>query len=176
MRRQATALALVASAWLAAGGPLLADGIGSSHKHGKKAKTCYVDTLHYKNKGDYTVETLDLWYVKKDKKYVRLGKDNSGRLGDDILKGGDVTVDLNKFEGGDKGDLQNGTEVWVRVNIQAGDSPSCHKDGHKLVYWKDVGRSIHFVSQGSTLKDNRCQYEESISKQCNGLSPAAQPK
>jgi hypothetical protein len=161
MSRLVRLFALGAAAWLAAAGSLVAQGASFfSHKHDPKATICYVDKLTYTNdNASYYVGTVELWYAKDDKKSYISSTDS--RLPKNITAGQTVDVDLDKFG------LEDGMEVWLRLNIALGENKSCHKDGHKLIYKQNVGRSIHFNSGGTTKNNNRCEYAESIKNQCS---------
>jgi hypothetical protein len=177
MSRLVRWFALGAVAWLASAGLLFADDAsGSAHKHKDGAKECAVDKFLYKNKGGYTVDSLDLWFVKNGKKHLFPGQNFPEKLGKDITAGQSFTVNINDLEGKMPGAgvptlvLEDGMEVWPMVNIKNGDRKSCHKDGHKLIYRKDVGSTITFESKGTTLNNNSCDYAKAISKQCDDAS------
>jgi len=149
----------------------------STHKHKSGAKICYVDHFKYTNKGGYTVDTLDLVVVDKsnNKRHNYDGAYYSGKLGNDIRINQTHGVNLNDFVGVEdefgEGSLRDGWEVWLTIPIVAGGEPSCHKDGHKLIFKKGIGRTIEFKSEGTTQNDHRCQYKTEISKQCDGSLP-----
>lgn len=156
------------------------DGFADSHFHNVNAEDCYVDKFNYKNNGDYTVKQIDLVFVtSRSEKSEISGNANPDKLGYNIYSGGSANIDLNSLENmsgsvsGSK--LKDGMEVWPRIKILGGESNSCHKDGHRLVYKKGINRAIHFKSGGTTQNNNRCEYAESIEQQCS-TAPKQEPR
>ena len=141
------------------------------------SKTCYVDKIKYTNKGAYTVRDLEFRYINNygDKSYVDSDQWGDLQQGDnnDITKGQSITINLDNYNGktpygdGDyrKG-FKDGQEVWIKANITAGESKSCRKDGHKLVYKKGVNKTMTFKTSGTTLNNNRCKYNGDMGNDC----------
>lgn len=146
------------------------------HDHNQKAAVCYFDTIKYTNKGSYVVQGLNLYYVDSQGQVRRYYWNNSSHLQKNVPEGGNMTVKLDNVAGivrglGDKPPLRDRQEVWPQVSIIFGDVKDCHKHGHKLVYAKGSNRTIHFMSAGSTTKNNSCKYAENIANQCNSSVP-----
>jgi hypothetical protein len=152
-------------------------GDAGTHDHKDGAKICYVDHFKYTDKGGYDVETLDLVVVQENKeRHYYSGSYYPKKLGKEISNGESLTVNLNDFVGvaDDFGhtSMRGGREVWLKIPIVLGEEPTCHKDGHKLVFKPNIGRMIEFKSEGTTKNNNRCEYKTDISKQCDGTLPS----
>jgi len=166
---------LLAAALLFAAVPSYAKKDGK-HNHNSDHVVCYVDHFKYTNKGAYAVETLDLVVVQENTDmHWYSGDYYPGKLGKEIDVGQTHTVNLNDFVGtaDDFGhtSMRDGREVWLKIPIELGEEKTCHKDGHMLVFKANIGRTISFKSEGTTKNNNRCQYKEDISKQCDGSLP-----
>ena len=105
-------------------------------------------------------------YVKPNGNKFDFGYSYYPALNKEIDKGQSLSVDLNHFNGkSGEGSvtgvsyppLKEGDEVWITIPIVLGNTKSCQKDGHKLVYKKDVNKTMKFKSSGTTLNDNRCK-------------------
>ena len=147
----------------------------SAHDHDSSAKTCYVDKIKYSNHGGYSVVGLNLEYVKANGNKWSYDYAYYSSLNNVINNGQSLSVDLNHFNGletegtvtgGTYPPLKDGDEVWITIPITMGDTPSCHKDGHKLVYKKDVNKTMKFKSSGTTLNDNRCKADGDMDDMC----------
>ncbi len=75
-----------------------------------------------------------------------------------------VTVDLTSiqfksFKGGSgcKGEIPDGTRVWGKVYIDAGDNESCKKSVELIK--QGSGKTVSYRTGGTTLKDNRCKQD-----------------
>jgi len=132
---------------------LLAASVASAdntHNHKDKSVDCWVDGFRYINDGSYTVEKIDLVFgTSRFAKSVISGKDYPEHLGFNIYSGGSTNMDLNPLENviGDVANskLKDGMEVWPKVKIFGGESNTCHKDGHKLIYKRGSNRLIAAV-------------------------------
>lgn len=152
-----------------------ANVLAGSHNHKSGAKTCYVDKIKFTNKGDYLIEGVDLQFVSgtDHQKYPMLtttDKDVQNQLAKVLSKGQSLVVDLDKLNGIwiDQADfpLREENEVWIKARIIAGENKSCHKDNHKLVYRKGVGKTMKFKTGGQTLTNNRCKYNGNMDNDC----------
>ena len=148
-------------------GNVLAD-----HNHKSGAKTCYVDKIHYTNKGAYVVD-FELYYVRgtKQNKY---SWDKNGNLEVELSILESHTVNLANWE--DQANLpaglpltwlRDGDEVWLKLYFVLGEEKSCHKNDHKLVYKKGVNKTMKFWSKGTTLDGNRCRYDGNMDDHCD---------
>ena len=152
------------------GGNVLAD----SHNHKSGAKTCYVDKIKFTNKGDYVIEAFDLEFVSGTDHETYPGVSVSGdardQLGKQLAKYQSHVVDLDIFNGLwiSQADfpLREEDEVWIKALIILGERKSCHKDDHKLVYRKGVGKTMKFYTKGTTLDGNRCRYDGNMDNDC----------
>jgi hypothetical protein len=172
-RKQATGRLILAS-----GVALAVLGLAPSiqaHEHEAGAKVCYVDKIKYSNHGAYSVAGLTLMYVKPNGNKFDFGYSYYPALNQEIGNGASLSVDLNHFngksgEGSVLGQsyppLKEGDEVWVSIPIVMGNNKTCHKDGHKLVYKKDVNTTMKFKSSGTTLNDNRCKADGNMDDMC----------
>ena len=141
----------------------------------EEVKTCYVDKIKYSNHGGYTVAGLNLKYRKSNGDKWGYDYPYYSSLNKDINKGGSLSVDLNHFNGM-KGEgtvvgtnyppMREGDEVWIQVAISMGETKSCRKDAHKLVYRKDVNKTMKFKSSGTTLNNNRCKVDGNMDDMC----------
>ena len=157
---------------------LVAGGLATvtfGHTDDASAKVCYVDKIKYSNHGGYSVAGLDLMYVKPNGNKFDFGHVYYPALNKEIDKGGSLSVDLNHFNGkSGEGSLlgtpypplKEGDEVWLKIPIVMGDDPSCHKDSHRLIYRKDVNKTMKFKSSGTTLNDNRCKADGNLDDMC----------
>jgi hypothetical protein len=114
-------------------------------------------------------------YVKPNGKKFDFGYSYYPALNKEIDVNQSLSVDLNHFNGkSDEGSvtgmsyppLEEGDEVWIKIPITMGDNPSCHKDGHRLIYRKDVNKTMKFKSSGTTLNDNRCKADGNMDDMC----------
>ncbi len=146
-----------------------------AHTHEGDAKICYVDKIKYSNHGGYAVAGLTLMYVKPNGNEYDFGWSYYPALNKEIDTGQSLSVDLNHFNGkSGEGSvlgvsyppLKDGDEVWISIPIESGNKKSCHKDGHKLVYKKDVNKTMKFKSSGTTLNDNRCKADGNMDDMC----------
>jgi len=180
-RRRSASIGAIAGCVL--GLLLLSASMGSAdntHSHKDSAVDCWVDGFRYVNDGTYTVSRVDLVFVTaRYAKSVISAEDYANKLGFNVYSGGSANIDLNQLEnvGGDVANskLKDGMEVWPKVKILEGEYKSCHKDGHRLIYKKGIGRTIHFKSGGTTKNNNNCQYAENIKNQCSDL-PKQEPR
>jgi len=162
--RTAAAVWIVAAALLA-----LAPAVRAQHnRHPDDVKICYVDQLKYTNKtANYNVLGVYLLWMSEGTL-----KSEEGLLGPTLKKNQSYTIDINTLTAGPQGlYLQDGEEVWPAFLISLGERKTCHKEGHKLVYKKDIARLIHFRSSGTTKNNNNCEYAENIANQCDGSLP-----
>jgi hypothetical protein len=120
-----------------------------------------VKKLEYYHEGAYTARPMLRWNTPSGRHCeVRV----SGALGALSSAAIDLTR-ADKFafpEATDKaacltnGALPEGTEVWMRIKISAGETKSCRKDNSKFLYYKD-GDTMTYYSTGTTTLNNRCQ-------------------
>lgn len=171
-----TLCCLLTASWTPAA---LADNSGppKTHDHNNKATVCYFDTLKYTNKGSYWVQGLNLTFVDFKGEVGKYFWSNVSHLKKDVLEGQSMTVKLDNLVGtpgafDQAGPLRDGYEVWPQISIVLGDQKDCHKHGHKLVYAKGSNRTIHFMSAGSTTKNNGCKFAENIANQCDSSKPS----
>lgn len=163
---------------LTSGLALAALGLAPSiqaHTHEGDAKICYVDKIKYSNHGGYNVAGLTLMYVKPNGNKFDFGYPYYPALNHEIGNGASLSVDLNHFNGkSGEGSvtgvsyppLKEGDEVWISIPIEMGNHKTCHKDGYKLVYRKDVNKTMKFKSSGTTLNDNRCKADGNLDDMC----------
>jgi hypothetical protein len=146
-----------------------------AHDHKADAKTCYVDKINYSNHGASAVEGLNLMYVQPNGNEFDFGSVYYPALNQEIDVGESLSVDLNHFdaksgEGSVTGmsypPLRENDEVWITLPIELGEKESCHKDEHRLVYKKDVNRTMKFKSGGTTLTNNRCKADGNMDDMC----------
>lgn len=52
--------------------------------------------------------------------------------------------------------LEEGNEVWLRIEIEAGETKSCRKDKTRFYYYAD-GVTPRFKTAGTTYNNNRCK-------------------
>jgi len=127
---------------------------------------CLTSELKYTNKGAYDVGKLGIVWVdsggtKQEKPYDMKRDDLHG----DVLNhGDDWTFDLREIA--PELGIEQGDEVWLKVYIYAGETKSCRKDDHKLVYNGDAGVLMKFDTAGTTLNDNSCKYAGDMSDDC----------
>lgn len=146
-----------------------------SHNHNTQAKTCYVDAIKYRNKGAYNVQDLGFHWVQSTPDHNEAMIDGftfgAHSLMVDLDKGESATIKLKTYTsgvnvGGNQYMLRDGNEVWIKVNITAGEHKSCHKKNHKLIYKEGVGKTMKFKSGGTTLNNNRCKYNGNMDNDC----------
>ena len=152
-----------------------ANVLADSHNHKSGAKTCYVDKIKFTNKGDYDVLGVDLDFVSGTDKTMYPMKRTTDRvvqnqLAKTLSKYQNLVVDLDILNGIwiDQADfpLREEDEVWIRAHILLGEKKNCHKDNHKLVYRKGVGKTMKFKTGGQTLTNNRCKYDGNMDNDC----------
>ncbi len=130
------------------------------------ATLCLTDQLKYTNKGAYDVGKLGIVWVgsdgtKQEKPYDMKSDDTHG----DVLNhGDDWTFDLRELA--PELGIEQGDEVWLKVYIYAGETKSCRKDDHKLVYDGGAGVLMKFDTAGTTMNDNNCKYSGDMSDDC----------
>lgn len=107
-----------------------------------------VDQLKYKNSSaSYVASPFLKWKSESDgKKYTYDPNVN-------VSSTGSYTFDITKMKA-PKPDI--GDEVWLVVQITAGDKVTCRKKNAKFYYAKGGGTAT-FRTGGTTLNNNRCK-------------------
>jgi hypothetical protein len=130
------------------------------------ATLCLTDQLKYTNKGAYDVGKLGIVWVGSDgtKQEKPFDMKRDDLHGDVLNHGDDWTFDLRDIA--PELGIEQGDEVWLKVYIYAGETKSCRKDDHKLVYDGGAGVLMKFDTAGTTMNDNSCKYSGDMSDNC----------
>jgi len=116
--------------------------------------------MKYSNVGTYSV-TFTMAFKRNGTKCVVVPQKNTV-----VGVGGSVSLDLTigswRMREGEKEDclvdgkhIEEGTEVWGRIDISAGPYKSCRKD--KAIIYRKSGGTVKYVSGGTTHHNNRCK-------------------
>lgn len=122
---------------------------------GAAAEEFEIKKLVYANKGGYGA-CIYLNWINEDGEKKKLGPTLLD--GDQCPPTGQSrTINLNKITTSEKRELpKDGDEVWLMINIDAGEKKSCRKDNTRFIYRAD-GKTAKFKSSGTTLQNNRCR-------------------
>jgi hypothetical protein len=82
------------------------------------------------------------------------GEKYSKQLSRSLAKAEYTCVDLASY------DVPDGAEVWLSFQIVAGEKESCRKDNTKFFYKAGSQMVQFFLSEGTTLNDNRCKLND----------------
>jgi hypothetical protein len=120
-----------------------------------EAENIDVDYLKYTNKGAYDAWLILVWVDSNGNKHVKqvsdnIGSDHSKVIGLDLIA-------LKGSSGDDNHSLVEGDEVWLSVQIQAGEKKNCRKDTKKFFYKDGSGKQVEYKTSGTTLNNNRCK-------------------
>ena len=127
---------------------------------------CAVNALRYVNKSlGYTVKRLSVGYITADGEKAYKNVWGTGKFSPDSRK---IWADEDKVINLDdmSADVQNAPELWLVVHIDSGESKSCRKNKHKLVYSADKGGEIRFKTGGTTRLNNACKFYGKIEEYC----------
>lgn len=121
--------------------------------------------LHLQNNGDYTISDIELKWKTPE------GKSKSNTFTADLNKSKGFCLDLDKF-----GDVEAGSEVWLKAYIALGDKESCRKDNPRI-YTEGLPARTYDSTQfykmgGQTLTNNMCKLSsgyESNTEQTNDI-------
>ncbi len=106
--------------------------------------------LHLQNDGSYVISDIELKWITPD------GDRKSNMFTSDLEKARGFCLDLEKF-----GDVPDGSEVWLKAYIAAGDNESCRKDNPRI-YTAGLPSKSQTYTQfykmgGQTLTNNMCK-------------------
>lgn len=106
--------------------------------------------LHLQNDGSYVISDTELKWITPD------GDHKSNKFTSDLEKARGFCLDLEKF-----GDVPDGSEVWLKAYIAAGDNESCRKDNPRI-YTAGLPSKSQTYTQfykmgGQTLTNNMCK-------------------
>lgn len=104
-------------------------------------------SLH--NGPGYTIKTVTLkWKVGDDVRQERWTSNITSSKG--------FCVDLSKVKADTENPIPEGAEVWLVVDIDAGETKSCRKDTKK--FYKANNQHLHYKIGGTTFDSNRCRF------------------
>ena len=110
-----------------------------------------VSRIGYYNGGVYTACMQVRWRRPSGKEFRTTPNEghcaNAGKTKFWQLK--NVTTETNVK-------IQQGDEVWAKIQIQMGDSKNCRKSEKKFFY-QETGGTVTYRTAGTTLNDNRCR-------------------
>lgn len=114
-----------------------------------------VQYLHLQNNGSYTISDIELKWITPE------GEKKSNTFTNDLQKSRGFCLDLKKF-----GDVDEGSEVWLKAYIALGDKESCRKDNPRI-YDASLGGNIADKTQlykmgGTTLNNNSCKLSSGL--------------
>jgi hypothetical protein len=140
IRHSAFAFALAVFALLA--GPALAHDVN-------------IDYVKYTNKGAYTAWLTIVW-INSD------GTKDARTVGPERLAANEShSVDLDRLGEGVLGTtLDDGEELWLSVQINAGEKKKCRKDSHRFLFKEDSDQQVSYQTGGTTTLNNGCQIDE----------------
>ncbi len=125
------------------------------------AKDYPVNKMEYRNNGAYEAIFTVRYIHEGESCAIYLRSEN--KTGDDRSRY-DLTLDEFGVYRGDpdacSGPIPEGTEVWGKVWIVAGEGKSCRKDGTRFIYDSDSDNTASYRTGGTTRHNNRCKISD----------------